>query len=71
MKLFQYALIKHPTEKEKGDGKKSELLKSKQGFLITHCLADDLERAKLLAARDIPDDFIANLDQLEIAVRPF
>lgn len=71
MKLFEYAIIKHPTEKEKKDGKKSELIKSKQGFFITNSLADDIDRAKLLAARDIPDDLIDQLDRLEIAVRPF
>ncbi len=71
MKLFEYAIIKHPTEKEKKDGKKSELLKSKSGFFITHTIADDIDRAKLLAARDIPDDLIDQLDRMEIAVRPF
>lgn len=71
MKLFEYAIIRTPTDKEKKDGRKAELIKSKQGFMITNCLADDLERAKFLAARDIPDELIKDLDQLEIAVRPF
>lgn len=63
MKLFQYALILRAKDK------KPELVKSKQGFLITTTLSDDLEKAKVVAARDIPDDI--NLEEVEIAIRPF
>lgn len=71
MKLFEYAIIQHPAEKSKKNGEKSILLKSKQGFFISHCLADDLDRAKLLAARDIPDESINQIDLIELAIRPF
>jgi len=66
MKLFQYAVILHPTEKEKEDGAKSKLIVN-----VMTVLAKDAGAAALLAARAIPAEYVEKLDQVEVAVRPF
>lgn len=66
MKLYQYAILKHPTEKEKKDGKESEVIVD-----LTTTLAHDDQGALLKAARAIPEGEMANLNRLEVAVRPF
>lgn len=66
MKIFQYAVIKHPTEKETEDGKKSELIVE-----LTTILASDEKAAAMHAARAIPDEYAGDMDCLEVAVRSF
>ena len=66
-KLFQYAIIWHPTEKQvKDDGAKSKLIKE-----ISIILATDDKSVLMSAAMDIPADYKDQLDQVEIVVRPF
>ena len=66
-KLFQYAILWHPTEQQaKEESKKSELLVE----LTTVLAADDKEVA-ILAARQIKDEYLKQLDQVEVVVRPF
>lgn len=66
-KLFQYAVIWHPTEKQiKDDGAKSKvLLEPKIG------LFKDAAATAMAAAMEIPAAHKTELDQIEIAVRPF
>ena len=66
MKIYQYAVILHPSEKEKKDGKKSELIVD-----LRSVLAADDKAAMVLAARAIPEEYIAKLDRIEVAIRPF
>lgn len=67
LKLFQYAIIWHPTEMQvKDNGSKSIIL-----VQPTILLAKDLSSAQLAAAMEIPIDKKAELDQIEIALRPF
>ena len=67
MKLFQYAILWHPTEKQiKDDDKKSEILVE-----IKTILAKDQQSAAMAAAMDIPATHKNQLDQIEIAIRPF
>lgn len=66
MKLYQFAVILHPTDKEKKDGKRSELLVD----LKTILAASDQE-AMIYAARSIPETHLDKLDRCEVAVRPF
>lgn len=66
MKLYQFAVLKHPTPDEKKKGKKTELLVD-----LTTILAPDNNAAMLIAGRAIPEEEVANLDRLEVAVRPF
>ncbi len=66
MKLYQYAVILNPTEKEKKDGKEGELL-----LEVTTVLAKDDATAQIKAARAIPEEHMDKLSRLEVAVRPF
>jgi hypothetical protein len=66
-KLFQYAIIWHPTEKQvKDDGTKSKLVKA-----LDTILATDEKAVLMTAAMNIPADYKEQLDQVEIVVRPF
>jgi hypothetical protein len=66
-KLFQYAIIWHPTEKQvKDDGAKSKLAKE-----LTTILATDEKAVLMTASMNIPVEYKEQLDQVEIVVRPF
>jgi len=66
MTLFQYAILWHPTKKQIEDGEKSKLIQS-----ITDILAADVNQVNMLAAMSIPGEYKEQLDQIQIAVRPF
>ena len=66
MKLFEYAILYHPTPEEKKKGKKSEIV-----VKPTTVIADSEKSANLLAARDIPESYMDKLEQVEICLRPF
>lgn len=66
-KLFQYAILWHPTEKQiKEEGLKSKVLVEPKTIL-----AIDQNSASMSAAMEIPIDKKGELDQIEIALRPF
>jgi hypothetical protein len=66
-KLFQYAILWHPTEKQtKEDGLKSIVLIEPKTIL-----AVDQAGAAMAAAMEIPANKKGELDQIEIALRPF
>lgn len=66
-KLFQYAILWHPTEKQI----KEEGLKSKLIVDLKTILASDQSSANMAAAMDVPNEYRETLDQVEIAIRPF
>ena len=66
-KLFQYAIIWHPTEKQK----KEESLKSKLLLELTTILSQDQNTALMTASMKIPFENQEELDQIEIVIRPF
>ena len=66
-KLFQYAIIWHPTEKQK----KEESLKSKVLVELTTVLSQDQNTALMTASMKIPSQNQDELDQIEIVIRPF
>lgn len=66
-KLFQYAIIWHPTDKQV----KEESLKSKVLGEIKTILAIDHNSASMAAAMEIPADKKNELDQIQIIIRPF
>lgn len=66
MKLFQYAIIWTPSEAQK-----KESLKAKIIVDLKTVLAANLDQANILASRDIPEEFLTQLDQVEISCRPF
>jgi hypothetical protein len=60
MKLFEYCVVYHPkTEKH-------EII-----VPITQVLASDLQKAMLLAARAIPEEYLNDLENIEVLCRPF
>lgn len=65
-KLFQYAIIWHPTEKEVKDGLKSKIISD-----LKTVLAVDQNAASMVAAMSIPNEYRDSLDQIDIAIRPF
>jgi hypothetical protein len=67
LQLYEYAVILQP--KLDKDGEVTE-----EGSVLvepTSVLAEDQGKATLLAGRAIPDDQIAKLDRITVAVRPF
>jgi hypothetical protein len=62
MKLFEYAAFYLPDDDDK---KPSVIVPTKM------VLAKDDKQAAMLAARDIPNEYIDMLEYVEIAVRPF
>ena len=65
--LFQYAILWHPTEKQVKD----EGLKSKVLVQVKTVMATDISAAQMTAAMDIPSEYKDQLDQIDLAVRPF
>ena len=66
-KLFQYAILWHPTEKQvKDDGFKSRILVD-----LSSILALDQKTATISAAMEVPNEMKSELDQIEIVIRPF
>jgi hypothetical protein len=66
MKIFEYAIMLHPTKKAREEGSPSKLITPP-----TPILAHDQNSAMVLAARKIPEELIDKLDRVEVAVRPF
>lgn len=64
--IFEVAILLHPTEDESKNGVSSMLLVRPK-----HILATNQHEATLLAAREIPDDYLERLDRIDVAVRPF
>lgn len=69
MKLFEYAIIHHPktTKDQRDAGKEARSVLVK----FAQTLAKDANEVNILAARQIPDELLEKLDEVEIAVRPF
>lgn len=71
-KLFEYAVIYHPKEtlngeKEKTNGhKKSQLVSD-----VKRVLAESEQEVGILAARQIPDEYLDRLADIELVIRPF
>lgn len=66
-KLFQYAILWHPTEKQI----KEEGLKSKILIGLKTVLARDIQSCQMMAAMEIPAEYKDALDQIEVALTPF
>lgn len=66
-RLFQYIIVWNPTEKQV----KEESLKPKLIQGVTDVLSTDENSVRMTAAMNIPQEYKDQLDQIEIAVRPF
>lgn len=64
LKLYQYAILLHPTK----DDKKG---KSKLIVEPTTVLAANDDVAQMMAVKSIPEDYADQLEQIDIAIRPF
>jgi len=65
--LFQYVILWHPTDKQE----KEEGLKSKVIVELSTILSVSQHSASMAAAMNIPVNYKEQLDQVEVAVRPF
>jgi hypothetical protein len=67
LKLFEYAIIQQP--KKDTHGKIIE----QGGILVgvSTILAQDETHVQMVAAREVPEDAMDELDRLEVVVRPF
>lgn len=68
-KLFEYAVLYHPKPKKVDGVEQKE--KSKLLVDVSRVLAADDKEVAILAARGIPEEYIDQLDRVEIVVRPF
>lgn len=66
-KLFEYVVLFNPEPTE--DDEKQE--KPEVVVDLNRVLAKSAEEVTIRAAREIPDEFMDRLDEVEIAVRPF
>lgn len=65
-RIFQYAVLLHPTEEQVDKGVKSKMIVEP-----TIILANDQNSANMAAVMAIPSEYKEQLDQIEIALRPF
>lgn len=65
-RIWNIAVVWHPTEAQHKDGKRSEIVVKPQAIL-----AVDESAATLIAAKKIGDEYAEQMDQLEVAVAPF
>ena len=67
LRLFEYVILLHPVEKKDGkEASKSLILQD-----IKRKLAKDEKEIGMLAAREIPEKHMDDLERIEIVVRPF
>jgi hypothetical protein len=64
--IYEYAVIYEPDEKAVELGDKPVLIVD-----VKRVLAGGESEAQILAARDIPEEYIGKLDQVTVAIRPF
>lgn len=65
-RIFQYAVLLHPTDAQFEKGGKSKMIVEP-----TLILATDQNSANMAAVMAIPDEYKEQLDQIEVALRPF
>lgn len=67
MKLFQYAIFYVPAEKEgKKQSEKPVIVKD-----VTSILAKDERQALIKINREIPEQYLEKLDEVQVVIRPF
>ena len=65
-KLYQYAAIWEPSTEQAKSGEKAKLIVEPKTVLCS-----DEKSAMVLAARSIPEEYLNQLDQVQVVVRPF
>lgn len=69
-KLYEYAVLYHPKPKKDAEGNEVRE-KSQLVVPVKHVIADSDQEATIVAAREIPEDHLDKLEQVEIVIRPF
>lgn len=64
--LFQYAIVLQPKFKDDEIVEEGEIILKPQ-----YTLAESEREVTIRAAREIPEEYMAKLDRVEVAVRPF
>jgi ABC-type oligopeptide transport system substrate-binding subunit len=67
-KIFEYAVLYHPKAKKNGEEKVDP---SKLIVDVKRVVAPDEKTVDIMSSRDIPEDYLDKLEQVEIAIRPF
>lgn len=69
-RLFEYAVLYHPKVTRDAQGNETQ---PDAAIVIPprHILAQDEKTAAIFVAREIPDQYLSKLDQIEILIRPF
>lgn len=62
--LFEYAIVLHPNPKDSAD--RPTLVKD-----VERVLASSEDQAIMLAAREIPEEYLDVLDRVQVVIRPF
>lgn len=70
-KLFEYAILYHPKEKKDAAGNPTESKASVVVKAPTTLVAVKEEQVAILAAREIPQEYLDKLEDVEILIRPF
>jgi hypothetical protein len=65
-RLFQYAIVLQPKFEDDKEVEEGKIIKE----ISTIFAASDRE-VTIIAAREIPDEYMDQLDRVEVAVRPF
>jgi len=65
-RIYQYAILWQPTEKQFEDGLRTKFIKE-----LTTILAVNEGAATKVAFMEIPDDYKDQLDQIDVVVRNF
>lgn len=63
--LFDYAIVWHPTTQQRENGEQSKIIKKDS------VLAKDESTARLKIARIIPEEYVSNLENIDILVKNF
>lgn len=68
-RIFEYAVLFHPKPRKVGD----ETVTDPSQIIVDvkRVVASDVGAVSIMAARDIPVEYIDKLDQVDIALRPF
>ena len=64
--LFQYAIIWHPDKEQEKKGEKSKVIVPPATIL-----AKSQQVAQMIAIKAIPEEYAEQLEQVDIALRPF
>lgn len=69
-KLFEYAILYHPAVRRDAQGNETQ---GKDAVLVdvTRVLADSEREVGMMAARLVPDEYLAKINEVEIVIRPF